>query len=109
MGRVFPYRSRRFCQLARSWRALQNGAFPLFQTINRVPQSLQGAVRVTPRDLGVARLARRGRVARQIGDVVLDPSCAALPIRVARFDSLTVEAFVDCHFLSLLVMAAVKA
>jgi hypothetical protein len=48
-------------------------------------------------------------VARQIGDVVLDPSCAALPIRVARFDSLTVEAFVDCHFLSLLVMAAVKA
>ena len=57
--------------LARSWRALQNGEFSLFQTINRVPKCLRDSVRVTPRDLGVARLARRGRVAQQIGDVVL--------------------------------------
>jgi hypothetical protein len=57
--------------LARSWRALQNGAFPLFQTVDRVPESHGYAVRVAARDLGVARLAGRGRVPQQVGDVVL--------------------------------------
>ena len=68
---LFPYRSRHFCHLARSWRALQNGAFPLFQAINRVPEPLRDAVRVTPRDLDVTRIIRRGRVAQQVSHVVL--------------------------------------
>ena len=70
-SQLFPSRSRRFRHLARSWRALRNGAFPLFQAINRIPQSLRDAVRVTPRDLCVARLTRRGRVAQQVSNVVL--------------------------------------
>ena len=45
--------------------------FSLFQAINRIPESLRDAVRVDARDLRVARLARRGRVTQEVGDIVL--------------------------------------
>ena len=35
------------------------------------PQSLRDAVRVATRDSGAARLARRGRMAQEISDIVL--------------------------------------
>ena len=44
--------------------AFKDNPLSFFQTVNRIAESLRDAVRVTARDLGVARSKRRGRVAQ---------------------------------------------
>ena len=51
--------------------SFEDNPLPIFQTVNRIPESLRDTVRIAAGDLGVARIARRSGVAQQVGNVIL--------------------------------------